>query len=347
MSDQAAAHLLPIKSITYNHGARRIVVDFLSAQFVINRPVELVIGENRFRQKTWEIAVEGKPARIVVVFDDVVFDDLDTVCIIKSHANGPQVHYEYRPSEHIVVDWTDAPAQLEDLTTLIAFPRSGGHFLQNVIDKNTSGIFCATIYAQEAMMRKRMNLKSHALNMGDVRLELRAIWEIERPKFNPIILMRDPRDIFLSMYDYIWKKRKIKIDPKVFLDSDYYWYFFEPEQISTIRASQTDAISMIDAYKMWHRNWVAPIAQPPNSLCVKYEDLVNDPFTVFSLIFSHIGEEMPKDLQALDQMVAQAGASQRTRAEPQGWRNAPQMYTPIISAVSSALKNELSEMGYE
>lgn len=347
MSEQSSAEQLPIKSITYNHGVKRVVIDFFADQFVVNCPVELSIGEKQLRTKSWKITPEGKPERIVAVFDDVTFLNIDVNCILRARVKDSQISYKYKPSAHIVVDWRPAPDLLEDLTTLVAFPRSGSQFVQNVIKKNTSGIVCASMYSNEPLMRKRLNLRSHALNMGDMRSELRTIWDTEVAKFKPIVLVRDPRDIFLSIYDFVWKTRKVKIEPKDFLDADYYWYFFEPEKIAVVRGRQTRALSMVEAYKTWYRNWVAPIAPPPGSLQVKYEDLIGDPFTAFGTIFKHIGQAMPEEIKALDKIVAKGGGTRRARAEPQGWRTAPAMYQPIIQAVSNILAEELRDMGYK
>jgi hypothetical protein len=347
MSDSVKAVTLPIKSITYNHGSRRVVIDFIADQFAIDQLVELTVAGKKLRTKSWKIAAKEKAARVVAVFDDVAFSDLDKIYLLKFDVDGQQVSYDYKPSAYIVIGWAETQVSLQDLTSLIAFPRSGGQFVQNVIKKNTSGIFCSTIYNDDVVIRKHMNLKSHALTMGAVRSELRSIWDVEEVKFKPIILVRDPRDIFLSMYDYVWKMRDVKLEPKDFLHADYYWYFFEPELIMTVRAGQTHALSMIDAYRIWYRNWITPIAPPPQSIQVKYEALVSDPNTAFGPIFEHVGQKIPVEIKALDKIVARNGGSKRPRARAHGWREAPKIYLPIIEAVSDALKNELRDMGYE
>jgi hypothetical protein len=182
--------------------------------------------------------------------------------------------------------------------------------------------------------------------MGGVRTELRTIWDLDIARFKPIVLVRDPRDVFLSLYDYVLHKRQTKIEPKEFLDADYYWYVFEPEVAAAVRGGQTRALSMIDAYKIWYRNWVAAIAPMPGSLQVKYEDLVRDPLTEFRPIFDHLGKELPNDILALDQIVAKNGGSKRPRGAAQGWREAPVLYAPIIDAVSAALSAEIHDMNY-
>lgn len=346
MTENMPVDGLPIKSITYNHNTQRVVVDFVVAQMPLDHSIEFVCGDIKTHVQTRSIEADGGRSRTVAVFEGIRLRDLDVRGVIKTEFNGIEAKYSYVPLEHKHIDWRAEPDLLQNFTTLVAFPRSGAQFVQNVLSKNTQKVGFEAVYSDEPRLREQLNLRSHALNMGSMRIELRSIWEIEAAKFNPIILMRDPRDIFVSMYDYIWKKRKIKLEPKAFLEADYYWYFFELDQIDVVRAGQTHALSMLDAYRAWYRNWITPIAQAPRSLRVRYEDLLSDPVASFAPMFKHLDQPMPKALKALDKMVAKDGSSKRPRAIHGTWRDAPAMYQPIVEAVSSALADELRDMGY-
>lgn len=208
---------------------------------------------------------------------------------------------------------------------LSGFPRTGTHWVRNVIHRST-GLSTYSVATKGPLPSDGNGflVKVHARNKFIARWK--ALWLLPRHDFDGayIYTYRDPRDAILSLYEmYKLKKDRQDLSQPDFLD------MYDP----------------IGQYKWEIRAWV--MHEHKNVLQVRFEDLQRDPLVEFQRIFRYLGLEGIVNEDSLGEPVAKADGSNRPRRTAFAWKIAPAEYAPLIELVSARLKKEISALDYE
>ena len=343
---------LPVGSVHYDHSTGTIRVFFRIDSFTEKETLTLISPDGSVHNaKTRRLSAREKiPERIVAVFKQARVQSLSRpwTLITSNPAQAAPALFIYIPEQHRVRNWCEDPANRGELTTLLSFPRSGSNFLQNVIRNNSAQVGCVSIYQTgQKMYDPKLCLKSHALDSTTLKTELTEIWGITARPRRHIVLLRDPRDVFISLYDYVAGQRKTTVDPQSFLTTDFYWYLFRPPILELIRdGTHAQAKTVLQAYREWYQSWVIDPSMATEILYLRYEDLVTNPTAAFTRVFGWLSEPTVTTWKGLETLVSQNGESQRKRGKARGWRQASPLYQPILSQIESELKTEIAELGY-
>lgn len=208
---------------------------------------------------------------------------------------------------------------------LCGFPRTGTHWIRNVVQQSTGlSHYAVALKGEFPNDRNGILVKVHARNKTVARLK--ALWLLPRHDFDGryIYTYRDPRDAILSLYEmYKQKKGRPDLSQVEFLD------FYDP----------------IGQYRWEMRAWV--LRNHRNVLRVRFEDLKQDAAREFQRIFEYLDLTGAVDEDMLSKPVASADGANRPRRSAYGWKSAPEEYRPLISLVSKQLEKEIRALGYE
>lgn len=340
---------LPVQSAVYDHANGQVRFFLAAAADWSSRQLTLLVQGQAYSCDIRRFSGKSAgPAQMVAIFDRVRLQSVTAPLVLTGHVNGAAAAFQYWPERHKLLHWEHGKLNAGELTLLLSYPRSGSNFLQNVLRHN-SKLGCASVYQMgRRAAEAKFCLKSHAIDPATLRRELQQIWGIKSRPRRKIILVRDPRDVFISLYDYVKGHRGTETRPAQFLRTDYYWYLFQPDVLNIIRdGSHARSQNVLQAYRQWYQSWCSDGANQDDTVFIRFEDLIRDPDQALAPVFDLIGEPQPKLLEALHDMVSQNGQSRRGRGRAQGWRQAPQAYAPIIKAVSQALKDEIAVLGYQ
>jgi hypothetical protein len=208
---------------------------------------------------------------------------------------------------------------------LCGFPRSGTAWILNVINHSTA--------QKTAQIQKRTVtpddgeiclIKVHARNRLVARLKTLLILPRHRFGGKYLYVYRDPRDAIISLYEMYKKSRDTP---------GLTWEEF---------VRQSDPIGQ---YKWEIHDWV--LKPHENVMLVRYEDLKEDPVTMFGSIFTYLGIDDPVNREVLGHQVGVADAKERPRATAYGWQNAPPEYRHLIGVINNRLAGEIEALGYE
>jgi sulfotransferase family protein len=208
---------------------------------------------------------------------------------------------------------------------LCGFPRTGTHWIRNVIRTSTGlGDYAVAAKGPLPDNSNELLVKVHARNKLIARMK--ALWLLPRHDFEGkyIYTYRDPRDAILSLYE-MYKHRKGVPD-----------------------LSQSDFLKRYDPIGQFRweiKAWV--IRKHENVLCVKFEDLKQHPLTEFQKIFRYLGLNAAVNEQSLSKPVSNADGANRPRRVAYAWKHAPDEYAPLIRTVSEQLESEIRALNYE
>jgi len=208
---------------------------------------------------------------------------------------------------------------------LCGFPRTGTHWIRNVIEKST-GTKTYDLYSNKPKAdEKDISLvKIHARNRFMARLKAYLVLPPHNFGRKYIYTYRDPRDAILSLFE-MYKK-----------DKNY------------SEMSSDDFIKLYDPIRqyMWEINaWV--LREHPSVMLVKFEDLKANPVKIFQDIFTFVeikGEVHPG---IIGEKVAVMDNKSRLRGVAFGWKNAPAEYKPLIDAISRQLHHQIKLLRYD
>lgn len=334
---------LVTKSIVYNFENGFLAVDFAEENIPETRALVLQQGSETHSAEieTLTQGTRDRPARHVAVFKNIWIKDPGAPLTLASLDAGQPRAVTFLPANQTL---RHAPGDAPTPVTLLAsFPRSGSNFTQNIIRENTSGLCNTSIYAGGRVTRPAF-LKSHATAIGAVRNELRELWDHHDGPAHIFALIRDPRDVFISAYDFVANKFGEAPDATRFLNYDYYRCFFDPPRGEIVRYKRMLPLNLMQAYRLWVRHWIVDAGTNVNIL--RFEDLTSSPNTAFEPLFTAFHSSQPASLGGLTTRTAQYGDSLRQRAAAGGWRDAPQAYHPIIDAVEKQLADEIDLLNY-
>lgn len=208
---------------------------------------------------------------------------------------------------------------------LSGFPRTGTHWIRNVVHTSTGlGTYAVGAKGQLPSLENGILVKVHARNKSVARAK--ALWLLPRHNFDGkyIYTYRDPRDAILSLYEmYKHSKGRPNLSQEEFLT------MYDP----------------IGQYKWEMKAWV--LRNHDDVLRIRFEDLRKDPLLGFQEIFKYIGLEASVDAESIDKPVANSDGVNRPRRSVFGWKTAPKEYQPLIKLVSEQLDHEIRALNYE
>ncbi|MFS2316321.1 hypothetical protein RMQ97_00160 [Maricaulis sp. D1M11] len=283
---------------------------------------------------------------MAVFFREVFLTDLSQLCCLVDIKPSAVDVFEFRPSD-CDLKYVPRSSPPEGKSYLLAsFPRSGSNFLQNVVRQSLTDMRCASIYAGGRLSDRDAFLKSHNLNDAGVGHELKELWASKSRFAARIVLVRDPRDMFLSGYDYVCNRLGQTVPPDQFLATDYFLGFFDAERGRIARYKRFKTVNIIQAYRQWLRYWMGQQVANGQGRLVRFEDLVLTSGDGFKTVFDALDRSMPEELKGIESLQSQYGSSERPRGQAGGWRTAPDKYAPIIEAVNTRLRSEIDALGY-
>ena len=230
---------------------------------------------------------------------------------------------------------------------LVGFPRSGTNFLQSVLE-GSSGLLCRSLYGPPKTKQNNiLSLKSHTPSYEFLLDEIgRFAPDFGTPdKF--ILIIRDPRDVFISFYEFVQSTKGLSITQSEFIhEVCYFFSTFEDRHKVNSRKLEFAPLSIFDAYKKHIDSWL--INRPPSIDChiVKYEDLVLSPESEFQRIFNYLNLDCSLEKERLKLKVSQYSKTSRKRGVIAGWRNCQDEYGVLISSINNELKKEIKILGY-
>ena len=208
---------------------------------------------------------------------------------------------------------------------MCGFPRSGTHWIRNVIEKST-GQKTGDLYSKKPspLDKQVIIVKIHARSKSIA--YLKALWLLPRFKFGGkyIYVYRDPRDAIISLYE-MYKNAKEMDD----LQTDEFLKIYDP----------------IRQFRWEIKAWVFP--DHKNVFLVKYEDLKLFPEKGFERIFNYLGLNASLAEESIGKLVATSDSKKRPRGIAYAWKDAPSEYEYIIECASKQLKSEIKILGYE
>lgn len=231
---------------------------------------------------------------------------------------------------------------------LISYPRSGSNFLQSVLEAS-SNIRCRSIYRYPRVDPHRMlSLKSHSLSYQYLLDEIsRLVPDSPFPE-KLILLHRDPRDVMISLYEFVQVRKGIRINQSEFLDDvDFFYATFQDRDMTLHRGVEYSPISIAESYQKYVHNWFVNKPGDQECLPVAFEDLVLSPRDAFQRIFDFLELDCSLAEERLVVKVSQYSQEDRPRGKVGSWRVCQDKYLDLISAVNTSIQTEIRLLGYE
>lgn len=232
-------------------------------------------------------------------------------------------------------------------TYLIGFPRSGTNFLQSVLE-GSSGLLCRSIYGPPTINPNHiLSLKSHTPSYEFLLDEIRRFLPNSESPDKFILIIRDPRDVFISFYEFVQSTKGVSIAQSDFIkEVSYFFATFEDRHKVNSRKLELAPLSIFDAYKKHIDNWF--VNRPPSMDChvVKYEGLVLSPESEFQRIFDFLNLDCSLEKERLILKVSQYSKTSRKRGASGGWRHCQDEYGELISLVNDVFKKEIKVLSY-
>lgn len=226
-----------------------------------------------------------------------------------------------------VVKWLNPARKRINIGCYICgYPRTGTHWIQNVIEKST-GLKTHKTPTNEALDDLEIPLvKIHARTPNVARLKVFLTYPPYRFSGKYIYTFRDPRDAIISFYEYTKNRLNLDLTPAEYIEQ------YDP----------------VGHYIWEQKAWVLTKRAPEKYLLVRFENLKNDPEAEFRKIFDFLGLESEISMEAVHERVS-VGDQQtnRPRAEAFGWKTAPEEYQPLTDEVERQLGDMILELGYE
>lgn len=230
---------------------------------------------------------------------------------------------------------------------VVSYPRSGSNFLQSILT-HSSGLNNQSIYGRKVKFTARdftLSVKSHAPTPEYLAGEFpRKVERPEQPE-RIILLLRDPRDVMISFYEYTQAQRGVQIPQGTFLTGVCYFYasFIDPE---SERRVERGPLSVLDAYKKHIETWVAQRPAGLSCLEVRYETLQTDPERGFGEVFRYLNLDCPLAKAYLPVKVSQYDETRKDRGTAEAWRKHGEQYRELLDGVEAHLRDEIALLGY-
>jgi hypothetical protein len=224
-----------------------------------------------------------------------------------------------------VIKLTQSKYEFEIDVVLCGFPRSGTHWIRNVISKSLKK-YCPTLedidYSLAIKQYHLPLLKIHARSMLVAKLKMFFLMPPTKSK-KYIYVYRDPRDAIISLYNMynILKKENLTQDKFLKLYDPIGQYFWEIN------------------------SWV--LNKNKNTLLVKFEDLKFNPKKTFSEILNYIDSNANLNQNSFNELVGQVENNSRVKGVLFGWKDSYSSYKTLIDEINLKLSNEIKLLGYD
>jgi len=314
-----------------------------------DKTIEKILSGN----KTLDKILGGERAFQKILNNEEILNKIlsDSRCLSISNSNAlnkTTTSEKRLPEQHQLLSEDEVKSLGYSLPSyLVGFPRSGTNFLQSVLE-GSSGLLCRSLYGSPKVNQNNiLSLKSHTPSYELLLDEIdRFVPDFGTPdKF--ILIIRDPRDVFISFYEFVQSTKDLSITQSEFINEVCYFFAtFEDRHKVNSRKSEFAPLSIFDAYKKHIDSWF--VNRPPSMDChvVKYEDLVLSPESEFQRIFDFLNLDCSLEKERLELKVSQYSNSSRKRGAISGWRDCQSEYGELISSVSNAFKKEIKILGY-
>lgn len=225
-----------------------------------------------------------------------------------------------------VYKFTNLKHQFDIEVVLCGYPRSGTHWIRNVISKSLDK-YCPSMDDIDYLtVRKQKNLpvlKIHARSMVVAKLKMFFLLPPHKSKNKFIYVYRDPRDAIISLYNMYNILKKNNLSQQQFLDQ------YDP----------------IGQYSWEVNSWV--LKENKNTLVVRFEDLKQNTNKTFSQILAFIDSSANLNQNVFNELVGQVENSNRKKGSLYGWKNSYSNYKTLIDQINLKLANEIKLLGYE
>ena len=235
----------------------------------------------------------------------------------------------------------------------VGLPRSGTNFFQSVLRSVTTQS-AESIYSGKAAK----NLKSHALSPSYLDWEA-SFFGISKTE-NPLhwLLVRDPRDIVISFYDFVLARKNLDIEQDEFLTIDYFFALsYNGSAKADARCEFLQPLTIENAFEAFAKNWLAARTEGTSRVnLVRYETLADPqklPLELQSLgLFE--GCDNHANMEATAQSLSQTLVSQysispyRRRGQPfcHRFEETRSHYRTLIEETEKRLGGVIEILGY-
>ena len=250
--------------------------------------------------------------------------------------------------EHLVHEKAHSFRATPPACWMVALPRSGSNHVMHVLASMAKGKYLS-IYGLgwPGGQASATVVRSHALTPDLFNEELvRFTGQPWNEQTTLLALVRDPRDIAISFYEYAQVTLGVEIRQEEFLQGVDY-YLASGIDIGSVRRSMLAPRSIAQGMRQFICNWLAAESQNDNVHLVRYEELLDDPKSKYPALARLAGlpDETPTQ-KAIQSPVARYDKRQRPRGTAFGWRAVYKKYSPLIHGVQQELSAEMRLLGY-
>lgn len=231
---------------------------------------------------------------------------------------------------------------IEDPVFIVSYMRSGSNLIANVLCQSFKRRF-ASIYDPEITpMCDRQPyyiLKSHAPSYSHLLSECGAFVPCyNRFPHKIITLIRDPRDVFISQYDWYVSRFNETIDQATFLDDMKYCY----------SATGMGALPPRETFRSFASNWweVSEFSSVKSVCRIKYEDLISDKKLHFDKLKKFLGLKGTLREDLFEKRVKQAASGREQRGVCRTHEIYADKYSVLIRIVEEAFGDIIEKFGY-
>jgi len=226
----------------------------------------------------------------------------------------------------LIVKLAQSKHEFDIEVVLCGFPRSGTHWIRNVISKSLDK-YCPSIddidYLRVRKQKELPVLKVHARSKLIAKLKMFFLLPPHKSKNKFIYVYRDPRDAIISLYNMYNILKNKNLSQQQFLE------LYDP----------------IGQYSWEVNSWV--LKENKNTLVVRFEDLKVNTNKAFSQILTFIDSSANLNKNAFKELVGQVEKNNRAKGSLFGWKNSYSNYKTLIDEVNLKLSNEIKLLGYD
>ncbi len=216
---------------------------------------------------------------------------------------------------------------------LVSFPRAGSNFLQNVIG-STFGGTCISMYQNwPTETHPLRTIKSHAPTPAYLEEECTRHAGKSLSDKPCILLLRDPRDVIISFYEFTMVKLNRKLDQGTFLEETDY-FLSSAIDLGCQRRSLLSPLSIKSALNAFFKTWTRAVKSGRRKiLTVHYENLVKHPIQQATCIGDNFGWKPIANSEHAPpfELVSQVSKeTERPRGRPRSWTLVQEQYADLL-----------------
>ena len=160
------------------------------------------------------------------------------------------------------------------------------------------------------------------------------------------MLVRDPRDIAISFYEYTQVVLNRPIAQEQFLH-EVDFHLAAGTDLGGLRRSNIAPMSVIDALGQFMAHWYATALRDNKTHLVQFESLIESPTESFQALAAKLNLKAKRPTKKLlGTPISRYDRKRRPRGAAGGWRSVHTRYAAIISGVERSLGAEMQLHGY-